>query len=288
MSKSITKAKEASKIMRNRQETLVQRPQQLSEIQYAGMLVKFYKEAEESGFYCTKERAYKKKGYYFLEPQRRIAESILRSVFKRTRYEIYVSLTRQIGKTQIISLVTEFCFRHYQSVFGKPLAVAIVAPERGTAKEVFDRVKNYIIQNETDLMVDTNVEVKTLSGDTIRLYGIYQSATGGTIEGRTFDMTIRDEAHLGDDGKYADEVLPATNRTSGPNIMIGNAGFSDCMYYRGLMKGTDASPKVHRYVFRYTYKTLRPYMTSLANDAQYPNHDAALFVKNTDRYIENM
>ena len=283
MSKNITIAQKVSEVRKKQMGSKQDRPETLSEEQFIGLLANYYKEAEESNFYCSLDEAIEKKSYYFLEPQRLIAECILRSVFQQVRHDIFISIVRQFGKTQVVAMTIEFCFRHYNEIFGRPLAVAIIAPERGTAAEVFNRVKNYIIANETELLVDSKYEVKTIAGDTIRLYGIYEGAVGGTIEGRTFDITIRDEAHLGDDAKYIDQVIPATNRTSGPNILIGNGGFRDCYYYNGLKKGTNAKKK--HFVFRYTYTKLRDYMMELAGQGL---KSAALWVSNTDKYIENM
>lgn len=283
MSKSITRAQTISGLKQNQLRNRALLPDKLDNTQFVALLVRFYREAEDSNFYCSLPRAKEKKGYYFTEPQREIAECILASVFMKERREIYISIVRQFGKTELVAMTTEFCYRHYSEIFGSPFAVAIIAPEKGTATEVFSRIKNYIVANETDLPIDTKFEVKTMAGDTIRLYGIYDGATGGTIEGRTFDMIIRDEAHKGSERKWLDEVMPAANRTTGPIILIGNGGFKDCYYYRGLKKGTDVSKR--HYVFRYTYNTLRGYMLDLARQGM---DSCRVWVENTDKYIENL
>lgn len=283
MSKSISRAQLVAEARQGQLRNREGRVKRLDQARYIALLVQFYKEAEDSNFYCMADKAKEKNGYFFTDPQREIAECMLASVFKKERREIYISLTRQFGKTQIVSMVTEFCYRHYSEIFGEPFAVAIIAPEKGTAAEVFARIKNYIIANEVDLVIDTRYETQTINGDTIRLYGIYEGALGGTIEGRTFSMVIRDEAHLGDDSKFIDQVIPATNRTSGPIVLIGNGGFRDCYYYRGLKRGTNEEKG--QYVFRYTYKTLRKYMLDLGERGL---ESCKLWVDNTDRYITNV
>ena len=283
MSKSISRAQTISGLKQNQLRHRAFLPDKLNNNQFVALLVQFYREAEGSNFYAAIDRAMAKKGYFFTDPQREIAECMLASVFMKERREVYISIVRQFGKTELVSMVTEFCYRHYSEIFGTAFSVAIIAPEKGTATEVFSRIKNYIVANETDLLIDTKFEVKTLAGDTIRLYGIYDGATGGTIEGRTFDMIIRDEAHKGSERKWLDEVMPAANRTTGPIILIGNGGFKDCYFYRGLKKGTNVSKK--HYVFRYTYNSLRPYMLDLAAKGL---DSCRVWVENTDKYIENL
>lgn len=279
MAKSILKAR------RIRDARSIDRKRYISKLtneQFEKLLNKFYKEARDNNFHTNFEEAIKNNGYYFLHPQREIAERILRSVFLQEKSNIYVSLTRQLGKTEVVAMVTEFCFEHYFEVFGKPLRVAVIAPEKGTATEVFRRVKNYIVSRESmDLAIDRSNEVENITGDRIQLYGIY-AGHGGTIEGRTFDMLIRDEGHLGSDDIFLDQVLPTTNRTAGPIITIGNGGFADCYFYRGLKRGTD--PAKNTYSFIYNFITLEPYMKDLARRG---DKSSQRWLDATYDYVEN-
>ncbi len=281
MARSIERANAIVKARKDRYKNKGLRPDKLDDNQFNVLLQRYYNAAANRGMYVTIEEAVENKGFYFLGMQRDIAECILASVFKREKRYIYISVPRQIGKTDIVVFTMSFCYEHYSSIFGEPLRVATIAPEKGTATEVFDRLHDFILLGETDLATDTKTRVETIRGDTIALYGLYEGGgAGATIEGRTHDVIIRDEGHMGDDAKFLDQVLPTTSRTRGPIIVIGNGGFRDCFFYRGILGGTNEAEK--KYVFRYTWETLEDYMLDLASKGII---SAQTWVDNTRAYI---
>lgn len=267
----------------------VGRPYKLDAEQFKKLMAVYYYEMEEHSFYVREEDAIAKNGFFFTDFQRKIAESILRAVFMREQTTIGISLTRQIGKTTIVTAVISFCYKHFFLAFGEPFKVVIIAPEKGSASEVFNRVCRYILVDNPEMYVDQASYKETLRGDTVQLFGIHEDSKGSTIEGRTFNLVLRDEAHMGDDEKFSDQVIPTTLRTQGSVVWIGNGALRDCEYRKVLLRGNteimDKEGRIMGYnrVFRYTYNTLKPYMQSLA-DKNIPS--AIGWIQGIEKYIQ--
>jgi len=235
------------------------RKQVLTYDETSKLIEQFYKESEQYGFYRSIEDAKNKNGYYFIKPQREIAEAIIRSTFQKERKYIEVSISRQIGKTQVVVRTFSFIFKYFFLVFGESYSLCVIAPEKGTASEVFNRLVSYL--SESKFEVDKTGYKRTVRGDVIELFGIYEGFNGSTIEGRTNNACIRDESHKGDDSKFKDEVLPTVFRNKGPVVMLGNGAYKKCFYGDSMKLGnTDDN-----IVFRYPYASLKPYMEKIAS-----------------------
>lgn len=276
----------------------------LDEEKFKKVLAQFYIEAEKSGFYTVFEDAIEENGYFFTDHQRVIAVDILKAVFMKISTTINISITRQFGKTELVTLVISFCYDYFFKIFGEPFKCCIIAPEKGTASEVFNRAANYILAKDLDMATNTKSEKRTNRGDVVQLFGIYEDAKGGTVEGRTFNLVVRDEAHLGDDVKFADQVEPTAMRTGGSIVMIGNGAERNCTFRTNVMRGNcdilseDARPINRRtgerigedtrrvvgknIVHRYTYNTLRDYMEKLA---QRGLESSRAWINGTEKYI---
>ena len=290
MTRSADKMKRVQLYRERAMSARADRPYKLNETQFKSLLQIFYVEAEKHGFYTRLGDALERGAFFFTEHQRSIAEAMLLHVFTKTPATINVSITRQFGKTELVTMVVAFCYDHFYKAFGEPFKCCIIAPEKGTASEVFNRVTSYILANDTELLVDKNNEKETLRGDVVRLFGIYKDSRGGTIEGRTHNLVIRDEAHLGDDEKFSDQVEPTTIRTDGSIVFIGNAGFGSCTFRENIKRGTcdilDADGKKvgKNIVFRYTYKTLMPYMKNLSDKGL---HSAGAWIRGVEKYVSD-
>lgn len=289
MGVSSNKQKLASKYRKDAARYKEGRPYALNEDQFKGLLEVFYYEMEGHGFFTRIEDAIAKNGYFFADFQRQISEAMLKAVFMRQSTTIGISLTRQIGKTTIVTAVASFCYKHFFKAFGESFRLCIIAPEKGTASEVFNRVCRYIIAENPELYVDQATYKETLRGDTIQLFGIHEDSKGSTIEGRTFHLVIRDEAHLGDDEKFSDQVVPTTIATQGTLVWIGNGSLGDCDYRKVLKRGNieikDKEGMVMGYnrVFRFTYHSLHPYMKKLA--MEHKLNSALAWLQGVEKYI---
>ena len=114
---------------------------------------------------------------------------------------------------------------------------------------------------------------KSKNGDFIEVFSMYDERLGGTYEGRTINLVIRDEAHLGDDRKFRDQIQPTMIRTNGIIINIGNGAWKECLYTKALALGdtTEAVEigqfkyEIENIVIRRTYDDLYEYMHGLAD-----------------------
>ncbi len=252
----------------------------LTQKQYGGLLKKFYRYAEEFAFYLRLGDALENNGFFFLDPQRQIAEAILEGVFMKKSRTINISITRQFGKTELVTLVMSFVYDEYYKVFKEPFTCCVVAPEKGTASSVFKRLENYIVARAPRMAVDRNDYKETIRGDSVGLVGIHEDTKGSTAEGRTYHCVVRDECHLGDDQKYIDQVIPTTFRKDAVIINIGNGGFRKCYYLDRIVQGN-----IHdNFVFRFDYTSLKPYMENLADQGLY---SAKIWCRNIEKYIRD-
>ena len=240
----------------------------LTSKQFENLMEKFYGFAAGHGFYRTIPETIANKGYYIFQFQHEIAREILRSLFMQLDIDILISILRQVGKTEFVSLATAFAYEHFYDVFNRPIEIAVIAPEKETAAVVFRRITKYISPGLFAIGGDTKRHKESVKGDRIELFGIYDEFKGSTIEGRSFDMILRDEAHLGNDRKFADEVEPTMFARRGAMVMIGNGGYKKCLFQEYIQRATDGGKgekKGETCLIRYTYTELKPYMQKLAD-----------------------
>lgn len=240
----------------------------LSAARYYVLKKSFYEYCRKHGFYQTRRESIENNGKYIFQWQDEIADKILRSLFQKIKMDLSISILRQVGKTEMVGLCTAFCLEKYFKYFKEPLQVAIIAPEKDTAVVPFERINKFLDKNLLIDGGDTKKYKKTIRGDEIKLYGIYDEYKGSTIEGNTFHMIIRDEAHKGSDRKFIDEVLKTTISKLGVTIRIGNGGFRDCDYYQSIKRGNSKFTdkygiKRENALVKYTYAEAKPYFEKL-------------------------
>ena len=238
--------------------------------QYEIIEQRFYSFAKEYGFYKSLSEAKKRKGRLIYPFQREIASAILRSCFKQETIRLNISIMRQVGKTEFVSLAVGFCYRNFFKVFGRPINICVVAPDQKTSTKVFQTITKYI---DDASITDKKSEKRSKRGDQIDLFGIFDEFKGGTIEGRTYDIVIRDEAHRGNDRKFNDEVRPTTISNNNIIVFIGNGGFKRCDFMDKIERGSHTekvkvtekiSKKIDHILLRYSYKEIKPYLQKLA------------------------
>lgn len=243
----------------------------LSNAQFRYLMKSFYEFCRFHGFYETRKETKEYNGKYLFQWQREIAEALLRSLFMKINTDLTISILRQVGKTETIGIATAFAVEKYFKYFNEPLNVAVIAPEKTTAVVPYERIEKYLNKKLLIDGGDTKQYKKTIKGDQIKLYGIYDEYKGSTIEGNTFQLVIRDEAHKGNDRKFIDEVRPATIGVIGCIVMIGNGGFRDCEYLKAIKRGNSKyidqyNMKRENKLVYYTYDKAKPYLVELYED----------------------
>lgn len=248
------------------QQTRVQRTAEpLTLPQFRHLKKKFYEFARGHGFYETVEEAIKFNGFFIFQWQREIAENLLRSLFMQIDMDINISILRQVGKTEFVGLSTAFAWNNFYNIFKRPIQICVIAPEKDTASVPFKRIEKYIDKSSYIDGGDTKKYKESVRGDSVELFGIYDEYKGSTIEGRAFDLVIRDEAHKGNDLKFIDEVEPTMGAKIGPMIFIGNGGFKDCLFRQRIREGTRKNEELQHesVLICYTYAEAKPYLESL-------------------------
>ena len=245
----------------------------------------FYKYAEGYGYFKSinkclelKEKSVSHK--FMFIPQQELAETLIKAIFQKKQHRIYLSLPRQIGKTEIVTMVASFCYDTYFPIFKKPFSLAVVTPNSQTSSAIFSRLCQKLYNMKVRLDIDKNIVKQTVRGDRVELFSIFSDKRSATTEGRTFHLIIRDEAHEGDDMKFEDELLPALNSTNGSFVMIGNGCFKNCMFWEGismgdkemllssveLQDGKRFDKYAYNKVIRYPYTTkIKPYFEKLGH-----------------------
>ena len=245
----------------------------LTEKQYELLMEKFYEFAKKHGFFRSIPETIQNKGFYIFQFQHEIARAIIKSLFMQIDMDILISILRQVGKTEFVSLATAFTYESFYDIFGRPIEIAVIAPEKDTAAVVFRRITKYINPDFYASGGDTKKHKESIKGDRIELFGIYDEFKGSTVEGRSFDMIIRDEAHLGNDRKFSDEVEPTMLARRGAMVLIGNGGFKKCLFQEYIQNATESAKTLKTdkraresefILIRYTYTELKPYLLRLA------------------------
>lgn len=212
-----------------------------------------------------------------------IVRDHLTCIFNNIPATISLSLSRQIGKSEIIGLIDAFCFVYYQEITGDPYTVMVLAPEKNTGTVIFDRICRYLpdkFWNEKD----KSTQKTRKTGDWLEIFSLYDDNSGSIAEGRTAKRIIRDEAHTGSDKKFIDEVLPVQIRTSGVTTLIGNGGYRDCYFYQRLISGNtfDETSGLHSIVHKYPYSHLKKTQKKLAEAGVV---EASKWIKGIERII---
>lgn len=239
------------------------------------VIPKFFEHSKKLGFTAHLEEYLESVGTdrplkLWLAPQMTIIKEFLYLTFEETRGNLDVSIVRQLGKTEVFAHLVSFCLKYFQYYLKKEYCVVVLAPEKNTGTVIFDRICQYMPEGFFNKK-NRGLQRMTKTGDSIEVFSLYEDG-GSTFEGRTIKLVIRDEAHLGSDIKYKDQVRPTLIRTNGFTVNIGNGGYKQCLFYDNIKRGSstdtikiggvDAVSK--NVIIRRDYDQLRSYMTMMA------------------------
>lgn len=169
------------------------------------------------------------------------------------RWDVFIKVARQYGKTEIVTLVLRFLIVFYRLLTGKPFMVGIASPTGEQAKTDIDRIK------KTWMLLSNgyNTEDREFSNATIRAYRfgelyaeVYKFSLGPTSmnESKTLNLLIIEEAHKADDEKRSDQLDPMLSSTDGPTWYLGVGSTIENDFSKGA--SIDA-PGRHRFVMTY-------------------------------------
>lgn len=223
----------------------------------------------EDGIYdFVQQNALQVFNYQFTCWQEPIVREIIHRLLQGKRHTIVLSLARQCGKTETICITLWCLGLLFKSIKQKRMRACFTAPEKGTSSEIFDRTR--LLFEQTKYMVQSINPIKEINSSSILLsdgakyetFGLFKGYASleskkTTKEGRTFDIVVRDEMHLGEDGIYADEIEPAMATTAGLDIWIGNGGHRNCQAKK-MIEQSDERDDIT--FFLETFDTLKPKM----------------------------
>jgi len=177
--------------------------------------------------------------FQITKEQKLSSQVLFKRVFARKNHTVIFNWVRQYGKSELICLILIFLARVFPLFFNENYKVCFTAPEKNTSSEIFLKIKNKLNELKTRYPDTWGGEISndraTLhNGSTFIQFGIYKGyatkeTQKSTKEGRTFNIIIRDEAHLGDDYIYRDQLLPALSTTGGIDVLISTGGFRNCL-----------------------------------------------------------
>lgn len=169
--------------------------------------------------------------------QEEIARLCLSSLFVEPK-DVYIKLSRQLGKTETVTLLLRFLIIFYYLMTGSPLMAGIASPKGEQSKTDIDRVKKSIAA-----MRDRwQVEDREFNAVTVRAYRFnklqaeifkFSLAPTTSNESKTLNLLIVEEAHLTDDQKRANELDPMLSSTGGVTWHIGVGCTRLCDFKKG-------------------------------------------------------
>lgn len=224
--------------------------------------------------------------------QKLIALALLYRIFRRKRHTIVISECRQTGKTEVVCYLVWFLSYFFPNLTGDKFRCIITAPERTTGSEVFDRTKMFFDQAQLNNPDKFHFRKKSLDviqladGSRVDTYGLFKGFARReekktTKEGRTCNLLVRDEMHLGDDQIFKDELEQALSTTGGVDVWIGNGGFRNCRA-KELCESIN-NPDITLFIRDYTY--MRKAM--LREHEKTGNPMFLRWVESQDKYIED-
>jgi hypothetical protein len=163
--------------------------------------------------------------------------------------EIQAEFSRQSGKTTAIVHAIEYIMLFFTEAYGKPLNIAIFAPQAEQAKTDFDRLKLALRKTEANLQTRGEAEdrfakeesnAKTLvlpNGTSCYIFPVTKTSKP---ESKTLHLIIFEESQDLPDQIVKEQILPMRASTNAPVVWIGTAGTRICNFYR-LGQGKDAN-----------------------------------------------
>jgi phage terminase large subunit-like protein len=165
-------------------------------------------------------------GFHLYPYQIRVASEILTALYV-TREDVAVAISRQSGKTEVITLLLRFLIIFHRLFTGEPLMTGLASPKGEQAKTSIDRIKLSI----RNLGQRWQVEDREFNSSTVRAFRFDQvfaeifkftlAPSSSPHESKTLNLLIVDEAHESDDLKRSKELDPMLASTGGITVFIG-------------------------------------------------------------------
>lgn len=156
--------------------------------------------------------------------------------------DIHAEFSRQSGKTTAVVHSIEFIMLFFTEAFGRPLNIAIFAPQAEQAKTDFDRLKLALRKTEKDLQSyegddaeryakeESNARTLVLPNGT-SCY-IFPVSKTSKPESKTLHLIIFEESQDLPDQIVKEQIMPMRASTNAPAVWIGTAGTRICNFYR--------------------------------------------------------
>jgi hypothetical protein len=204
-------------------------------------LVKIYKL-----FILFHKRWHNKHFYTF---QKDIAIKILQAVFKNTGEDLYIQVSRQAGKTDVLVAVVEFLMIVYPKIKKKPIRIGIFAPQKEQAKTDFDRLKQALLETSRagfkQVIDPDESNAVTLQLGTGSYCYIFPLTATSNPESKTLDLVIYEEANGISDKEKKNKSDPMRASTNAPSVSVGVGGYEGNYFKKAIDRNVN--------VFKYPY-----------------------------------
>lgn len=169
--------------------------------------------------------------------QMKVARALLYSIVVERR-TVFVKISRQAGKTQVLTLLLRFLILYYRHFLGVPLMAAIASPHGEQAKTDIDRLKLSLQK----LRERWQVKDRENNQSTIRAYRkdlllceMFKFSLAPTThnESKTLNVLAIEESHKADHQKRSDELDPMMSAQNGCVWHFGVGCTSVNDYQRG-------------------------------------------------------
>lgn len=165
--------------------------------------------------------------------QIRVARALLASILVRPG-DVYVKIARQLGKTEVLTLLFKFLIIFYLPFLKRHLMAGIASPKGKQAKTDIDRIKKSI----QHLRERWKLEDRENNAATVRAYRkekltceMYKFSLAPTTdnESKTLNVLAVEESHKANHAKRRDQLDPMLGSTGGVtwHFGVGCPGLSD-------------------------------------------------------------
>lgn len=164
--------------------------------------------------------------------------SSLEEIRKLKTLELPIEISRQAGKTSVITHIVEFVMIYFPPLFNKSVRIGIFAPQREQAKTDFDRLKLALSRSDGLIVGSDEQRAKEESNaNTIVLENgsscyVFPVTPTSKPESKTLDLLIFEESQDLHDRIVKEQIYPMGATTNAPRIFIGTAGTRICTFYR--------------------------------------------------------
>lgn len=198
-------------------------------------------------------------GKEFLPYQLPAARRLIESVILGDGAEITILMARQVGKTQLISMVLAGLmvflprlapvFPYWLDKFEEGFACGIFAPTEEQADTMFGRVVSFLTcDRAAEFFMDPELDDKVTAGGTRGKGKLVQLQKSGSlcrmqtvnpkakIEGRTYHMIVVDEAQQADETMISKSLTPMVAWNAGTRVLCGTAQTHKSYYYEAIQR----------------------------------------------------